>query len=121
MKYLVRKYLVLAAILLSSLFAPFVFFGDFYLALIGMVLWGIGFAIQDTLLKAIVAGLLPEGKRNLAFGLFYSGYGMGSLLGIVTTGLLYEQSLLVLVGFSVIVQLAALPFFLGAAQKSSRR
>jgi hypothetical protein len=38
-----------------------------------MVFWGIGYATQDTLFKAVVAGVLPEGKRNLAFGLFYSG------------------------------------------------
>jgi MFS family permease len=112
---------VLAAILLSSLFAPFIFFGDFYMALIGMVLWGIGFALQDTLLKAIVAGLLPEGKRNLAFGLFYTGYGFGWLIGSVTTGLLYDQSLMALAGFSVMVQLVALPLFIVAAKKSSPR
>jgi hypothetical protein len=35
-----------------------------------MIFWGIGFATQDTLLKAIVAGLLQEGRRNLAFGPF---------------------------------------------------
>jgi predicted MFS family arabinose efflux permease len=34
--------ILLLAILLSALFAPFVFFGGFRLALIGMILWGIG-------------------------------------------------------------------------------
>jgi hypothetical protein len=67
--------IIIIAIFLSSLFAPFVFLGGFSMAFIGMILWGIGFGTQDTLLKAIIAGLLPEGKRNLAFGLFYVGYG----------------------------------------------
>ena len=31
----------------------------------------------------VVAGVLPEGERNLAFGLFYSGYGIGWLIGSV--------------------------------------
>ena len=35
--------------------------------------------------------MLPEGKRNTAFGLFYIGYGGGWLIGSVTTGLLYEH------------------------------
>src|SRR6266567_3541974 len=75
---------VFAAFLLSSLFAPFIFLGNFPLAIFGMVLWGIGFGAQDTLLKGLIAGILPEGRRNLAFGLFYTGYGCGWLAGSVT-------------------------------------
>src|SRR5204862_939301 len=70
---------VYLAIFLSSLFAPFVFFGNLTLAIAGMILWGIGFGAQDTLFKSIVAGLLPAGRRNLAFGLYYAGYGTGWL------------------------------------------
>jgi MFS family permease len=102
---------VLVAFFLSSLFAPFVFLGDFSGVIAGMILWGIGFGAQDTLLKAIIAGVLPEGRRNLAFGLFYTAYGGGWLVGSVTTGLLYENSLWLLVAFSVASQLAALPLF----------
>ncbi|MDX8500912.1 MFS transporter [Mesorhizobium sp. VK4C] len=102
---------VLVAVCLSSLFAPFVFLGGFFLVLVGMVLWGIGYATQDTLLKVLIASVLPEGRRNLAFGLFYVGYGVGWLLGSVATGLLYEQSLVALVVFAVAVQLASLPLF----------
>jgi len=109
--------IVLIAIFLSSLFSPLVFLGGFYAALVGMVLWGIGYATQDTLLKAIVAGVLPEGKRNLAFGLFYAGYGVGWLIGSVATGLLYEQSRVALVVFAVIVQLVSLPIFVMARRQ----
>jgi hypothetical protein len=42
-----------------------------------MVLWGVGQITQDTLLKAVVAGVLPQGRRSLAFGLYYAGYGLG--------------------------------------------
>jgi len=83
-----------------------------------MLLWGIGYATQDTLLKAVVAGVLPEGRRSLAFGLFYTGYGAGWLVGSVTTGLLYERSRVALVVFSVVVQLASLPVFLLAQGRS---
>ena len=34
---------VLAAVFLTALFSPLVFFGGFYLALIGMLLWGLGY------------------------------------------------------------------------------
>ncbi len=54
-----------------------------------------------------MAGVLPDGQRNLAFGLYYAGYGVGWLIGSVATGLLYEQSRLALVLFAVAVQLSS--------------
>jgi len=111
---------VVVAVLLSALFAPLVFAGSTAAALVAMPLWGIGYAVQDTLLKAIVAGTLPEGKRNLAFGLFYTGYGVGWLVGSTVTGLLYAQSQLALVIFVVCAQLASLPIFMLAAASASR-
>lgn len=111
---------VVVAVVLASLFSPLVFFGGFWLALGGLLLWGIGYATQDTLLKVLIASVLPEGKRNLAFGLFYLGYGGGWLVGSVTAGLLYERSRVALVVFAMVVQLASLPFFLLAARAAQR-
>ncbi|ACL58041.1 MFS transporter [Methylobacterium nodulans] len=111
---------IIAAVFLSSLFAPFVFLGSFSFALVGMALWGIGYATQDTLLKALIAGVLPEGKRNLAFGLFYVGYGTGWLIGSIVTGLLYERSRTSLVVFAVVAQLASMSIFI-LGQRLSRK
>ncbi len=113
--------IVLIAFFLSAFFAPFVFLGNFSMAIIGMILWGIGFGAQDTLLKAIIAGVMPEGKRNLAFGLFYVGYGFGWLFGSVTTGLLYGVSLYLLVAFSAASQLISLPFFAMARKHEKKQ
>jgi MFS family permease len=107
---------VLTAVVLSALFAPLVFQGSLLALLIAMPLWGIGYATQDTLLKAIVAGVLPEGRRNLAFGLFYTGYGSGWLIGSTAMGLLYERSRVALIVFAVAAQLLSLPLFI-LAQK----
>ncbi len=103
---------VLAAVILSAFFTPLVFSGALVPVLIAMPLWGVGYAVQDTLFKALVAGILPEKKRGLAFGLFYAGYGLGWLLGSVAVGLLYQHSHLALVVFAVAAQLCALPFFI---------
>ena len=111
---------LLGAVLCSAAFAPLVFLGGFWLALAGILLWGIGYATQDTLFKAVIAGLLPEGKRSLAFGIFYSGYGAGWLIGSVATGLLYDRSRLALVLFAVAVQLASLPIFIIADREAQR-
>lgn len=111
--------IVLIAVCLSSLFSPFLFLGGLAATFFGIALWGIGYATQDTLLKAIIASVLPEGKRNLAFGLFYNGYAVGWLGGSIAVGLLYERSLLLLVTFAVTIQLLSLPFFFmaGRSQK----
>lgn len=109
---------VVAAVIASSLFSPFVFLGGFWIALAGLLLWGVGYATQDTLLKALIASVLPEGRRNFAFGLFYLAYGGGWLVGSVATGLLYDRSRVALIAFAVAVQLASLPLFLAAARAS---
>lgn len=110
--------IILIAVALSALFSPLVFLGGLVPALVAMPLWGIGYATQDTLLKAVVAGLLPENRRSLAFGLFYAGYGCGWLIGSIISGLLYQRSLFALVIFAVLAQLSSLPVFMIAARKS---
>ena len=111
---------VVAGVLVTSLFSPLAFLGSFWIALAGLCLWGVGYATQDTLLKALIASVLPEGRRNLAFGLFYIGYGSGWLVGSVATGLLYEHSIIALIVFSATAQLVSLPLFL-LADRSRRR
>jgi predicted MFS family arabinose efflux permease len=112
---------LLVAVLLSALFAPCAFLGGLPLLIAGMALWGIGYATQDTLLKAIVAGVLPEGKRSLAFGLFYAGYGVGWLVGSIAMGLLYDRSRIALAVFAVLAQLASLPLFMAAHRLQRNR
>ena len=110
---------VVGAVFVSALFSPFVFFGGFGVALIGMLLWGVGYATQDTLFKAIVADRLPAGRRNFAFGIFYTGYGGGWLVGSIATGLLYHVSVAAVIAFSMAVQLGSIPLFLLARHKES--
>jgi MFS family permease len=111
---------LLVAVVLSSLFSPLAFLGNFAVVLAGMVFWGIGYATQDTLLKAVVASVLPEGRRNLAFGLFYAVYGVGWLIGSVATGLLYDQSRIALVTFIIASQLMSLPLFVIANRSEAQ-
>jgi MFS family permease len=111
---------VVCGVAVTALFSPLVFFGGVWCALAGLLLWGVGYAVQDTLLKVLIASVLPEGRRNYAFGLFYIGYGGGWLVGSVAAGLLYDRSRLALVLFAVAVQLASIPVFV-AGSRASRR
>jgi MFS family permease len=108
---------VIGAVVLSALFAPLAFAGKFAALMIALPLLGLAYATQDTLLKALIAGILPEHRRNTAFGIFYIGYGVGWLIGSIAMGLLYDRSQLALVVFVVVAQLASLPFFLAAQRR----
>jgi MFS family permease len=112
---------VVSAVVVSSLFSPFVFLGNFWAVLFGMLLWGIGFATQDVLLKAIIAGVLPKGHRGLAFGLFYTGYGGGSLVGSIASGVLYERWIGGVIALSIAAQLASLPLFVAASRAHANK
>ena len=105
------------AVFVSALFAPVLFAGGLTGVLAAMPLWGIGYAVQDTLLKSLVAGVMPRGKRSLAFGLFYAGYGCGWLLGSVAAGFLYQHSHVELALFTFLVQLFSIPLFIFGAYR----
>ena len=96
---------------LSALFAPLVFLGDFGLALVGMALWGLGMGVHESIIPAAVALMVPARRRASAYGLFTAGYGVFWFLGSAAIGLLYDVSLSTVVGFSLIAQLAAIPVF----------
>ena len=110
---------VLLAFFLGALFAPFVFFGGFSLALLGMILWGLGMGAQDSLLKAVLSGVVPADKRSTAFGVFDTAFGIAWFAGSAAMGLLYDQSIFAVVIFSIALQLAALPFFV-LAQRAAK-
>jgi MFS family permease len=97
--------------LLSSLFAPLVFLGDFYLALIGMGLWGIGMGAQESIMRAAIAGMVPPNRRSTAYGIFNAGFGLAWFLGSALMGVLYDASVSSLIIFSVVMQLASVPLF----------
>jgi MFS family permease len=110
--------IVILAFLLGAMFAPFVFLGQFWLTLTGMALWGIGMGAQNSLLKALLTGVLAVAKRSTGFGLFYTGYGIAWFLGSAAMGLMYDKSILAVVIFSVVLQLLALPVFFLARRRS---
>jgi MFS family permease len=99
--------------------APLAFLGNATLALLGMVLWGIGMGAQETILKAAIARLVPRDKRSTGYGLFHTAFGIFWFAGSALMGFLYDRSIIWLVVFSVAIQLAAAPFFFMAARRSA--
>jgi MFS family permease len=102
---------VLATFGASAVFAPFVFLGALPLVIVGMVLWGVGRAAQDSLIKASLADLIPRERRAYGFGVFSLGFGIFWFLGSAAMGVLYDRSVMLVVGFSLVTSIAALPIF----------
>ena len=98
---------LIAAALLSALFAPLVFAGGAALAVLGMALWGVGMGAQESIMRAAIAGMVPPDRRGSAYGVFNTGFGLFWFLGSALIGVLYDISLPALIAFSVTAQLAA--------------
>ncbi|NCO68202.1 MAG: MFS transporter [Nitrospirae bacterium] len=103
---------VIIAVLLSSVFAPLVFLGGFYLSLAGMALWGVGMGAHESVMRAAVAGMAPRDRRASAYGIFNTGYGVFWFLGSALIGVLYDFSIPFLIIFSMAAQLASVPLLL---------
>ena len=102
----------------SAFFAPLVLLGGFYLALVGMGLWGVGMGAQESIMRAAIAEMVPANRRASAYGIFNAGYGLLWFLGSALMGFLYDVSISYLILFSVAAQLASVPVFLFVRSES---
>ncbi|MBC7679786.1 MAG: MFS transporter, partial [Pseudorhodobacter sp.] len=75
---------------------------------LGVLLWGAAVGVQDSTVKALVADLVPRGRRATAYGVFAAVQGAGALVGGIVAGALYQRSLGVLVVVTVLTQALAL-------------
>lgn len=78
------------------------------LAISGALIWGAALGVQESTLRAGVAGLVPSNRRASAYGVFAAAYGVAWLIGGTALGFLYERSIAALVIMVVSVQLSAL-------------
>lgn len=108
---------LIGSTLVSLLFVPLVFAGNFYSALAGMVCWGIGMAAQESVVRAVLASVLPHGKKGTGFGVFNAVFGLFWFLGSFLMGWLYDVSITGLIIFSMLTQLASIPFFVSLTGK----
>jgi MFS family permease len=98
--------------LLSALFVPLVFLGGFYLAFIGMILWGVSMGSQESIMRSSVAAMTAVERRGSAYGVLNTVYGVSWFVGSVLMGFLYGVSIIYLVIFSVLIQIISIPFFI---------
>lgn len=76
--------------------------------IIGVILWGIGMGAQESILKAVISGLVSKDKRATAYGIFYTVFGSSWFLGSLVIGYLYDIHVLYIVIFTVVSEFIAL-------------
>ncbi len=91
------------------LFIPLVFSSDPNWIIVGMVLYGVGFGAQESIMRAIVADIVPHCRRGAAFGYYNAIFGISWFAGSLAIGLLYGASLPAMMIFSMVMMWSALP------------
>ncbi len=107
--------------LVAAAFAPLVFLGGFWPALLGAAVWGLGMGVHESIIPAVVAPMVSSDRRASAYGLFTAGYGIFWFIGSVIMGVLYDRSVSATVIFCVATQLAAIPLFFLVRRRMARR
>jgi MFS family permease len=103
---------VILAIILSLGAIPLTFLGGIILIFLGMILWGIGLGAQESIMRAVIAQLVPIEKRGVGYGIFNTFFGLFWFIGSFLLGFLYDFSILALVALSVTFQALSIPFIL---------
>jgi MFS family permease len=98
--------------IVAAAYAPLAFLGGFWAVLVGVSLWGLGMGVQESLIPAAVAPMVPPDRRASAYGLFTGVYGTAWVLGSIVIGILVSVSVGGLVAFCVASELAAIPLIL---------
>lgn len=97
---------------LSAGFSIFIFgMSSIWAAAAGIALWGIGMGAQESILKSAVTTIVPKNRRASGFGIFDTAFGVFWFIGSWIMGLLYDQSPLWLIIFSVSTQVLSIPVF----------
>lgn len=98
--------------LITACYPPLAFLGGFWPSLVGVSLWGLGMGVHESIIPAAVAPLVAQNQRAYAYGLFTGVYGIAWLVGSAIIGALYNVSIVGVVVFAVIAELAAVPLIL---------
>jgi MFS family permease len=111
---------LVTAIAVSSFFALLAFSFIPALIIAGIALWGVGMGAQESIIRAVVADIVPAHKRGTGFGLFNAGFGIAWFLGSTVMGILYDFSLPVLIVMSIVCQIVSLPLLVQVHKRLSK-
>lgn len=85
----------------------FAYADDIRVVLAGVILWGASLGIQESTMRAAVGDMVPPRQRAGAYGFFSMAVGIGSLVGGVAAGALYDRGPSLLIVYAMVVETAA--------------
>ena len=105
------KVLVVLPVMVTAV--PALAFADAWaVAVLGVLVWGAATGLQDSTVKALVAQLVPPGRRATGYGMFAAVQGVAAVAGGALAGELSARSVPALVVIIATLQLAALVLLL---------
>jgi len=111
-----RTLLVLPFI--SGAIPLFAYSMDLRVVVVGVVLWGASLGIQESTMRAAVAGMIPMERRATAYGMFSVAVGIGSLIGGFMAGALYTLGIGVLIAYAIAMDVLAFVLLLAALRRT---
>ena len=110
---------VLAVQPVFAALVPLLAFGSTVPAVLaGAVAWGAAMGLQESIMRAAVADLVPAHRRGTAYGVFGAVYGLAWFGGAAGVGVLYGVSVRGTVAAVAVVQLVALVVLLVAVPRT---
>jgi MFS family permease len=110
-------YALIIAMVLAMFATPFVLLLSGTTALIiGVAFWGIGMGAQESILKAVVAVMIPKERRATGYGVMSTVFGFSWMIGSLIIGLLYPISLMLVVVFAITMHLISIIFLMVLSQ-----
>lgn len=111
---------LLTLMVLPALTVPVPFFAfsrSYSAAFIGVLLWGAAMGVQETVMRAAIAEIVPLRKRGLAYGIFNTAYGTAWFLGSSAMGVIYDIDISYVIALAVVLELASVPLLLSVRRR----
>ena len=109
------------AVFISSFSAFFAFSTNNSFVVVGIILWAISLGAQETLIGATIGQLVPKNKRSTAYGIFNTSYGFAWFIGSAIIGYFLDINIMILMVFSFVVQILAIPLLLYVGQQMKKK
>ena len=107
--------------LLTFMVSVLAFSRTAWIAIVGVLFWGMATGLADSTVSALVADLVPGARRATAYGVFAAIQGGAAMLGGLMAGLLYERSLPALIAVAGVLQIGATVLLAATLRRISRQ
>ncbi len=108
---------LIGAFAISCGFAPLAFSENPVWVIAGVGLWGIGLGAIESVVRAAVAGLVPQDRRATGYGVFNTGFGIAWFAGSAAMGALYDGWRPGVAWLSVFGQIGCIVLLVGFCRK----